>query len=379
MMITSRTATNNQDLQHSDRLLRAIVRSALDAIVTIDEWGTIVTCNPAAEAMYGYRASEMLGMNVNVLISPESVKEHEDFMLQYRNRGDRRILGFGREVLGLRKDGSTLTVDLSVSEVHLFGRNLLIGTVRDVTARKLLEQRLLTQTAAVRSAHEDTVYHLLKASLYRDVDTGAHMQRTGGQSALLGAAAGWAPDRVELLRLAAPMHDIGKIGIPDAILLKPGKLTAAETVIMQSHTLIGAKMLAGSCSPVLRLGHDIALCHHERWDGAGYPNGLVGREIPEAARIVAIVEVHDALIHDRSYRPAFSNVDALALMRTARRSQFDPQLLDLFLSILPEANVVAAAMEASNDCRPLLQLLPGTLESDDERSFVGRTNGAMCY
>jgi PAS domain S-box-containing protein len=357
-------------------LLRAIVRSALNAIITIDEWGIIVTVNPAAESMFGYQASEMLGMNANQFMSPESVGEHEGYMLQYRDTGVGPILGFGREVMGRRKDGSTLTVELAVSETQLFGRNLLIGTVRDITARKLLEQRLQEQTAAVRAAHEDTVYHLLKASLYRDVDTGAHMQRTGGQSALLGAAAGWKPDRVELLRLAAPMHDIGKIGIPDAILLKPGKLTPAETIIMRSHTLIGAKMLAGSCSPVLRLGYDIALCHHERWDGTGYPNALVGREIPEAARIVSIVEVYDALMHDRSYRPAFLKADALRLMRSARQSQFDPQLLDLFLSTLPAANVVAAAMETVNDRRPVLQLLPVILDGDAHSGSLTATIGA---
>jgi len=355
---------NDLDLQHSDQLLRAIVHSALDAIVTVDEWGIIVTCNPAAETMYGYQASELLGMNVNVLISAESVREHEAFMLQYRDSGDGPILGFGRAVIGRRKDGSTLTAELSVSKVRLFGRNLLIGTVRDITARQLLEQRLQAQTAAVRAAHQDTVYHLLQASLFRDADTGAHMQRTGGQSALLSAAAGWAPEGVELLRLAAPMHDIGKIGIPDAILLKPGKLTTAETVIMQSHTLIGAKLLSGSCSPVLRLGHDIALCHHERWDGAGYPNGLVGREIPEAARIVSIVEVYDALTHDRSYRPAFSKVAALRFMRSARRSQFDPKLLDIFLSMLSVANVPPTEIETFDDRRPLLQFLPINLEGN---------------
>jgi putative two-component system response regulator len=125
------------------------------------------------------------------------------------------------------------------------------------------------------------------------------------------AAIAWAHLQEHPVELAAPMHDIGKMAIPDAILCKPGKLTPNELATMQTHARLGARLLAGSRSPVLRMAHDIALCHHERWDGNGYPSGLKGIEIPEAARIVAVVDVYDALSHNRVYRPALPEQEVL--------------------------------------------------------------------
>ena len=132
------------------------------------------------------------------------------------------------------------------------------------------------------------------------------------------------------------MHDIGKIGIPDAILRKPGKLTPEEYAIMQTHTVLGARMLAGSDSPMLKMAEQIALNHHERWDGRGYPNGLAGYAIPESARIMAIVDVYDALAHDRVYRPALPTEEVLATMQQGEGTHFDPLLLTLFFSHLDE-------------------------------------------
>jgi putative two-component system response regulator len=137
------------------------------------------------------------------------------------------------------------------------------------------------------------------------------------------------------------MHDVGKIGIPDAILQKPGKLTHDEFEIMKSHAVIGAELLEGSESPMLETAQDIALHHHERWDGRGYPHGLAAMEITESSRIVAIVDVYDALTHDRVYRPALPEEKALAMMRADRGRHFDPHLLDLFFEVLPEIRAIA--------------------------------------
>jgi putative two-component system response regulator len=144
-----------------------------------------------------------------------------------------------------------------------------------------------------------------------------------------------------MIRLAAPMHDIGKIGIPDAILCKHGNLTAAEISIMQHHTLIGGQMLEGSFSPVLQMARDIALTHHEQWDGSGYPRGLVGTSIPEAGRIVSIVDVFDALSHARVYRPAFKDAEVEQMMWAGRGTRFDPHILDDFMSLRPEMWAIA--------------------------------------
>jgi putative two-component system response regulator len=207
---------------------------------------------------------------------------------------------------------------------------------------RTLERRVQEQTVAIQQAHEETIHRLLTAAACRDEETGAHVRRTGLLSEALALSAGWSHAEAERLRMAAPMHDVGKIGVPDAILRKPGKLTPAEYDIMKQHTLIGAKMLAGSTSPVLQLAETIALSHHERWDGAGYPHGLASERIPEAARILAIVDVYDALSHDRVYRPAFPEDVVLWMMREGQGTQFDPALLGLFLTVHDEIREISA-------------------------------------
>jgi putative two-component system response regulator len=206
---------------------------------------------------------------------------------------------------------------------------------------KDLENKVRQQTAAIRRAHEETILRLVSASRYRDEETGAHIKRTGLYSELCAEVLGWPADRREDIRMAAPMHDVGKIGIPDAILQKPGKLTAAEFEIMKTHTLIGSKLLAGSESSMLQMAQDIALCHHERWDGGGYPRGLAGAAIPETARIVALVDVYDALTHDRVYRAAMPETEALAIMEQGRGNHFDPFLFGVFVSLVPEMRRIA--------------------------------------
>jgi response regulator RpfG family c-di-GMP phosphodiesterase len=193
-----------------------------------------------------------------------------------------------------------------------------------------LEQKVRAQTAHVRRAQEEVIHRLLAASQWRDEETGMHVRRVGLWSELLAKAVGWSIAQCDCIRQAAPMHDVGKIGIPDAILRKPDKLTPAEFEVMKTHTLIGADMLAGSNVPMLQMAREIALNHHERWDGRGYPHGLAGQDIPESARIVAIVDVYDALTHDRVYRPAMTEEQALTILREGAGSQFDPLLLAHF-------------------------------------------------
>ncbi|MFH1923305.1 MAG: HD-GYP domain-containing protein, partial [Planctomycetota bacterium] len=169
----------------------------------------------------------------------------------------------------------------------------------------------------------------------------------------------------EQIRLAAPMHDVGKIGIPDAILQKPGKLTLEEFEIMKTHTVIGADMLTGSDVPMLQMAREIAFAHHERWDGSGYPNRLTGPDIPESARIVAIVDVYDALTHDRVYRPAMAEEEVLEIMRQGVGTHFDPCLSALFFSHLEDISQLA---EENKDDPAETHLIGDTLslESPDQ-------------
>lgn len=191
-------------------------------------------------------------------------------------------------------------------------------------------------TAEVRARERETIFLLARTAEYRDPETGAHILRMAHYSRLLAKHAGWSEVDQELLLEAAPMHDIGKVGTPDHILLKPGKLDEAEFRIMKEHAVIGYKILVSSSSPLLQLAANIANTHHEKYDGSGYPNGLAGEAIPEAGRIVAIADVFDALTSARPYKPAWSVERALELLSDQRGKHFDPQLIDIFMAHLDE-------------------------------------------
>lgn len=206
-----------------------------------------------------------------------------------------------------------------------------------------LQDRVADQTREIRWAHEETIHRLVTATSCRDEETGAHIRRTGLLSEVLALAAGWSQTEANQIRMAAPMHDVGKIGIPDAILQKRGKLTFEEFERMKEHTTIGARMLGHSATSVLQLAEKIALSHHERWDGKGYPQGLAGEAIPEAARIVSIVDVYDALTHDRVYRPAIAEETVLSMMRSEQCAQFDPGLLVLFFANYEQMRLISVA------------------------------------
>lgn len=185
---------------------------------------------------------------------------------------------------------------------------------------------------ALESAHHEALIRLAVAAELRDDDTGAHILRLGYLAEALARLLGVPAERAQTLRLAAPMHDIGKIGIPDQVLKKPGQLTAEERALMQTHPRLGAEILGSSRIPLFALAAEVALHHHERWDGTGYPRGLAGEDIPLSGRIVAVVDYFDALTMDRCYRPAFADDRALAMLADLSGSAFDPAVVATFLA-----------------------------------------------
>lgn len=189
----------------------------------------------------------------------------------------------------------------------------------------------LVQAEQLQLAHIDLIQRLGRAAEYKDTDTGEHIARMSRYSKVLALAYGMSEYEAEQLKQAAPMHDVGKIGIPDAVLLKPGRLNENEYEHMKQHALIGAKILENSPSPLLQLAHKLALEHHEKWDGTGYPYGLKGEEISIEGRIVAIADVFDALTSKRPYKKAWSIEEALDLLKDEAGKHFDPQLVDLFI------------------------------------------------
>ena len=189
----------------------------------------------------------------------------------------------------------------------------------------------LVQAEQLQLAHIDLIQRLGRAAEYKDTDTGEHIARMSRYSKVLALAYGMSEYEAEQLKQAAPMHDVGKIGIPDSVLLKPGRLNENEYEHMKQHALIGAKILENSTSPLLQLAHTLALEHHEKWDGTGYPYGLKAEEISIEGRIVTIADVFDALTSKRPYKKAWSVEEAIDLLKDEAGKHFDPQLVDLFI------------------------------------------------
>ncbi len=221
-----------------------------------------------------------------------------------------------------------------------------------------LEAEVLKRTAELARSRKEVIHCLARAAEFRDNETGRHVLRVGRYVRLIAAELGWRGESLDMLELAAQLHDIGKIGIPDSILLKPGKLLADEFLIMQkhagfgsqiigslpehesnnlaSHSELGSRLLESTESPILALAGVISLTHHEKWDGSGYPLGLSGEDIPIEGRITAVADVFDALSTKRPYKPAFPLDMCLEILDESRGRHFDPQVLDAFLRCLPD-------------------------------------------
>lgn len=214
----------------------------------------------------------------------------------------------------------------------------------------VLEEMVRVRTEALNMTRLQVVQRLGRASEYRDNETGLHIIRMSQFSALLSGSMGWSATDSELMLHASPMHDVGKIGIPDVILLKPGKFEPHEWEVMKTHATIGGDILEGGDSDLLRLAKEIALSHHEKWDGSGYPNGLAGTAIPQSGRIVAVADVFDALTSVRPYKKAWPVEEAVDFIRNNAGSHFDPEVAAHFIKSLPEIlNIRSHHMEPEHE------------------------------
>jgi putative two-component system response regulator len=232
-----------------------------------------------------------------------------------------------RHDLEIRHDHEILEREVSIRTADL------VSTIDRLSKTELL----------LRESEEEAIKRLAFAAEFHDPTTGSHINRMGRTCELMALRLDLGVERAEMIRIASPMHDIGKIGVRDEILRKPGKLTDEEMDEMRRHPLIGSEILGGSdaAPELISLGATIALTHHERWDGNGYPRGLAKHEIPLEGRIVAIADVFDALTSERSYKPAFDIDHSVSIMRDERGRHFDPEFLDVFLALLDEVEDVA--------------------------------------
>jgi methanogenic corrinoid protein MtbC1 len=283
--------------------------------------------------------------------------------------------------LAMLLSGSVTLIPAVIGALALLAAGVLVGLRLGAGRRAQLEREIDVRSGDLHQAlseleiaQAETVRRLSMAVEFRDEDTGAHIERIGRFSTLLAQQVGMEQDFNALVSHAAPLHDVGKVAIPDAILLKPGPLTPDERAIVETHAEEGHRLLKDSTSTILDLAATIALSHHEKWDGSGYPRGLAGEAIPIEGRIVAIADVFDALTSDRVYRKAFSVEQAVEMMQAQRGRHFDPVLLDAFMEVLDNTGPQARAAQADDPqtlVESVLDAYIGAIEHGDAESAEG--------
>jgi len=311
-----------------------VVESFSDPIAAM-EW---VSMNQPDLVIVDYMMSEMCGLEViKYMRNIERLKNVPIVVVTVNEDRDVRYKAL--------EQGATdfILKPLDPYECHTRCRNLLSLSLhqRIVLERaQSLEQAVALATRKILSREHETLFRLAKAGEFRDSETGNHILRMAIYSRLIAEEMGFDQEQCELIEFAAPMHDIGKIGIPDHILLKPGKLTPTEFEIMKKHPMIGFQILQQSPSKFLSLGAEIALAHHEKFDGSGYPFGAKADKILLEARIVAVADVYDALTSSRLYKHAWSTEDAVDYLTSNRGSHFDPDCVDAFFEQFKKISLI---------------------------------------
>jgi PAS domain S-box-containing protein/putative nucleotidyltransferase with HDIG domain len=355
LLITAMNALRRRELEIVERSYRnnleerreTIIERAPMPIYVKDSNFRYVLCNAAADELAGQERGALIGRTDELIMPPEG--------LERARASDRRVLdegtSYGAEetllIDGIERTFQTIKFPLfdeAEQATAVCGISIDVSAQRE--ALKLRDELATSQQRAIEElqlSRQETVARLTTAIELHDLSTGEHVIRMAEVAAYLATRLGLDPERVELIRLAAPMHDVGKIATPSEILRKPAPLTAEERKEMEQHTVIGHTILANSESELLQVAGVIALSHHERFDGSGYPQGLAGTEIPIEGRITAVADVFDALLSDRVYRSAMTVGDAVEIIRQGRGSQFDPQIVDLLLENLEVALTLRGA------------------------------------
>jgi len=324
--------------------------ASLDLLATADLNGRFTRVNRAWERTLGHSPETICSRPFIEFVHPDDREATIAETAALSDGSVRQTIAFRNR--GRSADGHYRWLEWNVSASPSEG--VLYITGRDITAQHEVEQQLADntqwletkvaeRTRELEAARAETLQRLAVAAEYRDEDTIRHTERVGITAAQIAVELGLAREEVGLLRQAAPLHDVGKLAVSDTILLKPGKLTAQEREVMQTHAALGARLLSDSRSPVLQMATVIAATHHERWDGTGYPAGLAGEAIPLVGRVVAVADVFDARTHDRPYKSAWPVEQAIAEIQRAAGSQFDPRVVAAFLTMLDDAVAPAEA------------------------------------
>lgn len=339
-----RDISNQKAAERRLETLARAVREAPSSILIADvEPGEVeaelLWANPEFESLTGYRVEEMQGQGIRSLFVgletevgkinefQQAIREghlFQDVLRLYRHNDEVRIIDVRMTPL-TNEQGQTTRIVIAAADI----------TAQE-ERKRWLEEEVQKRTQKLEKARREVLQRLARAAEYRDDETGQHTRRVGQMSRRIAAELGWSTEKLKLLEETAPLHDLGKIGIPDVILLKPGALSKYEWEIMKEHTTIGADLLAGGESQLAQMAESIARTHHERWDGQGYPRGLKGAHIPMAGRIVAVVDAFDALTHDRPYKEAWPVEKAVEEIVSGKAERYDPTIVEAFIERLDE-------------------------------------------
>ena len=327
-------------LNAAEAQLARYFEESLELLWTAELTGRLLRVNPAWRRCLGHAAESMCGRPLTEFIHELDRDAAAAELLSLADGSQQAVTMCSRfETL----EGGFVWLEWSARSAQPDG--VLQGFAHDVSAQRRAEQQLSSEarrlqtmvderTRDLNEARAETLQLLAVAAEYRDDETSQHTERVGAMAAEIGRRMGLSEESVVLLGEAAPLHDIGKLAIPDRVLLKPARLSEEEQELMQTHTRLGARLLFGSRSPALQLAGVVAESHHEWWDGSGYPQGLIGSDIPLVGRIVAVADVFDALTHDRPYKPAWPVDQAISLIRSSAGSQFDPKVVEAFLTVV---------------------------------------------
>jgi PAS domain S-box-containing protein len=359
LLITVMSALRRRDLElvaiaHSQNVedrQQTIIDMAPIGIYAKNRSGHYIVANDKANELAGLRPGQLVGLTDAAFLPPEELEVGRlsfQRVLEERSPHEREDTV---EIADEQKTFKSIMFPLldEEGEITAVG-GISVDVTADRTAIALRDELAAAQQSAIeelRLSRRETIEGLTNAIELHDSSTGEHIDRMAAVAGLLAEQVGLDPDRVRLLRAAAPMHDVGKIGVPARILAKPGPLSAEERAAMEQHTVLGHKIFAHFESDLSRIAASIALTHHERFDGSGYPQGLEGEEIPIEGRITAVADVFDALLTDRSYRPAFSIDDAVAVIKDGRGTQFDPEIVDILFDHLEEALAIRSVKSAN--------------------------------
>jgi PAS domain S-box-containing protein len=330
------------ELEETDLKYRYLYESMMDLVVLIDARGVIQQCNRHSIALIGKDPEMLVQENITDFI--RHGKERFDWFEDLLQQLDSSSTVLGVQLNLTSGEGEVLEIELSASRVEIDDAIYFQLIIRDISSTKEMERMLLDSERLIGTSRQATIFGLARLAECRDADTGIHLSRIRSYTHILAEELSTFPDFknlisetfIEEIGYSAVLHDIGKVGISDSILLKPGKLTKDEFEIMKQHTIFGSNVLAAAeydqeNISFLNIGREIARSHHERWDAGGYPDGLMGDDIPLAARIISVADVYDALTSSRVYKPPFSHEESKEMIVRESGKQFDPRVVNAFV------------------------------------------------